>query len=103
MVSVSSVACQRLFELVWVPVRITVLLCVIVTVVSMNMAMHCALQSCPTDIREVVLKARKTCAVSAVAGKFGKSNSFVCVAFIVAWFGKYMLIPVVVLVWSGYG
>jgi len=65
--------------------------------------MHCASKSCPTDIREVVPRAGKICTVCAAAGKFGKSNSFVCVAFIVAWFGKYMLIPVVVLVWSGYG
>jgi len=74
-VSVGSVACHRLLALFCVPVRITVLLCVIVTVVSVNMAMHCASQSCLMGIREVVPRAGKICTVHAFTGKFGKSNS----------------------------
>jgi len=95
-VSVGNVACHRLFALVRVPLRMTVSLCVIDTVVSVNVAMHCASQSCPTDIRDVVPRAGKMCAVRAIAGKCGKSNSAVCVAFIVAWFGSRTLIPAVV-------
>jgi len=101
--SVGSVACHRLFDLLHIPVRISVLLCVIVTVVSVNVAMHCASQSCPTDIRDVVPRAGKMCAIRALAGKFGKSNSAVCVAFIIAWFGKRTLMPVVVLCLFVYG
>jgi len=100
---VGSVACHRLFDLLHIPVRISVLLCVIVTVMSVNVAMHHALQSCPTDIREVVPGAGKMCTICALAGKFGKSNSAVCVAFIIAWFGKCTLIPVVVLCLFVYG
>jgi len=102
-VSVGSVACQRLLVLFRVPMRMIALLCVIVTVVSVKVAMHCASQSCPTDIRDVVPRAGNMCAVRACAGKFGKSNSAVCVAFIIAWFGNRTLIPVVVLCLFLYG
>jgi len=87
-----SVACQRLSGVVRVPCRTVSLLCVMVTSLLVNVAVHCASQSCPMESSEVLPSSGKMCAVQASKGKFGKSNSAVCVAIIVSLFGKSTLI-----------
>jgi len=92
-------ACQRLSFFVRIPFRIVSLLCVMLTVVSVNVAVHCASHSWPTDSSDVLPSSGKMCAVRASTGKFGKSNSAVCVAIIVWLFGNTTLIPLVVFCW----
>jgi len=86
-------ACHRLSCFVRVPCSTVLLLCVIVTSVLVNVAVHCASQSWPTDNSDVFPRSGNMCAVRASTGKFGKSNSAVCVAVIVSLFGKSTLIP----------
>ncbi len=65
------------------PCRIVLLLCIILMVVSVNVAVQCASHSWPTDSSDVVPSSGKMCAVHAFTGKFGKFNSAVCVDIIV--------------------
>jgi len=64
--------------------------------VFMNVAMHCASHSWPTERIDVLLRSGKMCAVCTSKGKFGKSNSDVWVVIIVSLFGNSTLIPFVV-------
>jgi len=78
------VTCQRLCILLRVPVRMVLPLCLMVTFVSVNMAMQFASHSCPANSSDVVPRSGKICAAHVATGKFGKSNSAVCIACFVS-------------------
>jgi len=90
---VGIVVCHRLLDFDRVPMSMILLLCVIITLVSMNVALHCASQSWPTNSSDVVPRSGKIWAVIAALGKCGKFNLAVCVAFMMLWFGRWTLIP----------